>query len=167
MKNLLVAALIAVCNLAIAQKPAVVATDKTGWHKIAETTVDFQKDKDEVMVMVADRFASLKFRVDIAPIEISSIDVMFEEGDSQNIPVMLTTKNAGEETREVELKGAAERSIKKIVLHYKTLANRQDKKAKVEIWGRKSNEVKSENKVNNAIKKENKEMKKEANEMNK
>jgi hypothetical protein len=124
-----------------AQKPAVVTSDKTGWHKIGETTVDFKNEKDEVAVMVADRFASLKFKVDEAPIEINNIDVIFEEGDSQNIKVMLTTKNAGEETREVELKGAAERSIKKIVLHYKTLANRQDKKAHVEIWGRKSNAV--------------------------
>jgi hypothetical protein len=126
---------------ASAQKPAVVTSDKTGWHKIGETTVNFANDKDEVAVMIADRFASLKFKVDDAPIDIQSIDVIFEEGDSQNIPVMLTTKNAGEETREVALKGASERSIKKIVLHYKSMANKQDKKAHVEIWGKKTNTV--------------------------
>jgi hypothetical protein len=131
-----------ILNAAHGQKPAVVPSDKTGWHKIGETTVDFKNEKDEILVVGANRFASLKFKVDNAPIEISNIEVIFEEGDSQNIKVMLATKSAGEETREVELKGAAERSIKKIVFYYKTLANRQDKKAHVEIWGRKSNAVK-------------------------
>ena len=37
-----------ILSAANAQKPAVVVSDKTGWHKIGETTVDFKKEKDEV-----------------------------------------------------------------------------------------------------------------------
>src|SRR3954463_12391126 len=105
MKKLFLAAFAgSLINIASAQKPAVVASDKTGWHKIGETTVNFQNDRDEVDVLMANRFASLKFKVDDAPIDISSIDVIFEEGDSQTISTLLSTKNAGEETREVDLK---------------------------------------------------------------
>jgi hypothetical protein len=130
----------------IAQKPAVVANDKSGWHKIAETKIDFNKDHDEVLVMVADRFASLKFKITDAPIELLDIDVYFEEGDSQNIKVGFAAKSAGTESREIDLKGGAERNLKKIVFHYRTLENRQDKKGQMEIWGKKTNPGKAKGK---------------------
>jgi len=135
-----------ICGLALAQKPAVVASDKTGWHKIGETTVDFSKDHDEVAVMVADRFASLKFKVTDAAIELLDIDVIFEEGDAQTIKVGYAIKSAGAESREIDLKGGSERNLKKIVFRYKTLPNRSDKKAHVEIWGRKTNPDKGHDK---------------------
>jgi hypothetical protein len=147
---------------ASAQKPAVVASDKTGWHKIGETTVDFGKDVDEVAVLVADRFASLKFKVDEAPIELLDIDVYFEEGDMQNIRIGYAIKNAGAESREIDLKGGSERNLKKIVFRYKTVENRADKKAHLEIWGRKSNAVKGKGASN--ADRETREMKKDAKE---
>ena len=51
-------------STASAQTPAVVISAKTGQHKIGERPVDFKKDRDEVMVMVADRCSELKFKVD-------------------------------------------------------------------------------------------------------
>jgi hypothetical protein len=127
------------CACLFSQKPAVVANDKTGWHKIGETTVDFGKDHDEVNVLVADRFAALKFKVTDAPIELLDIDVYFEEGDMQNVRVGFAMKTPGTESRVIDLKGGKERNLKKIVFRYKTLPNRQDKKANVEIWGKKTN----------------------------
>ena len=46
-------------------------------------------------------------------------------------------KNPGE-TRVVSLNGG-ERSIKKIVLTYKTVPNSKDQKAHLELWGLKTN----------------------------
>lgn len=120
-----------------AQQPAVVVSDKTGWHKIGETKVDFTKEKEEVVVMGADKFASIKFKVTEAPIDLTSIEVFYESGDNQMVNIGYPIKAAGE-SRLIALNGG-ERSIKKIVLMYKTIPNYKDKKAHVEIWGNKTN----------------------------
>ncbi|MBL0064767.1 MAG: hypothetical protein IPP38_07030 [Bacteroidetes bacterium] len=124
-------------SIASAQTPAVVLSDKTGWHKIGERTVDFKKDRDEVMVMVADRFSALQFKVDEAAIELVSIEVYYESGDKQDL-ALRTRLNAGESSRVIDLNGG-ERNLKKVVFVYKTLANAKDEKAHVEIWGQKTN----------------------------
>ena len=54
--KLAILAMIGSMSFATAQTPAVVLSDKAGWHKIGERTVDFKKDRDEVMVVGADRF---------------------------------------------------------------------------------------------------------------
>ena len=124
-------------NTAIAQKPEVIVSDKTGWHKIGETKVDFKKDSDVVVVMGADRFASIQFKVTEAPIDLVSIVVYYESGDSQKIKINAAIKAPGE-SKSIDLKGG-ERNLKKIVFVYKTLPNRKDVKSHVEIWGLKTN----------------------------
>ena len=123
-------------NSTIAQTK-VVLSDKTGWHKIGETTVDFTKDRDEVSVIGADRFAALIFKVDEAPIDLISIEVVYESGDNQKVNVNFPIKSPGQ-SKSIDINGG-ERSIKKINFVYKTLPNRQDTKAHVEIWGLKTN----------------------------
>lgn len=120
-----------------AQTPAVIMSDTKGWHKIAEKSVDFVKDRDEVLIVGADRFAAIKFMVTKAPIDLQDLVVYYESGDNQEIQVR-TPVLSGKESRVIELNGG-ERSIKKIVFVYKTLPNRKDKKAHVEIWGLKTN----------------------------
>jgi len=120
-----------------AQSPAVMVSDKKGWHKIAERTVDFVKDRDEVSVVGADRFSAIKFMVTDAPIDLQDLEVYYESGDKQDIKVH-TPVLSGKESRVIELNGG-ERSLKKIVFVYKTLPNRKDKNAHVEIWGLKTN----------------------------
>lgn len=141
MKKIMLMSMFAVatcCGTAFAQKPAVVVSDKSGWHKIGETKVDFEKDNDEVIVMVADRFAALKFKVTDAPIELIDLDVYFEDGTSKNVKVGYAVKAAGESSKVIDLPGS-EQNLKKITFRYKTLPNRKDKKASVEIWGKKTN----------------------------
>ena len=120
-----------------AQKPAVVVNDKTGWHKIAETTVDFTKDHDEVMVMLADKFSTLKIKVTDASIQLIDLEIFYESGDNQKVPIGYEIKSMGE-SKTIDLNGG-ERSIKKISFNYKTVPNTKDKKAHVEIWGKKTN----------------------------
>ena len=120
-----------------AQQTAVVLNDKSGWHKIGETTVDFKKDTDEITIIIADRFASIKFKVEDAPIDLVSLTVYYESGDHQHIKVNMPIKAPGE-SRVINLNGG-ERSVKKIVFVYRTLPNRKDVKAHVAIWGMKTN----------------------------
>lgn len=130
-------ALVGTFNVAVAQQPAVIVSDKTGWHKIGETTVKFEKEVDEIVVLGADRFASIKFKVTDAPIHISSLEVYYESGDKQDIKVDASITAPGE-GKTIDLHGG-ERSLKKIVFKYKTLPNRKDVKAHVEIMGLKTN----------------------------
>lgn len=120
-----------------AQKPAVILDDKAGWHKIAETTVDFKKERDEVAVMISDKFAFLKFKVMEASINLIKMEVYFENDEKQNVAINMPLKPEGE-SRTIKLDGG-ERSIKKIVFEYKTISNKKDEKAKVQIWGLKTN----------------------------
>ena len=48
--------------VAHAQKPAVMMNDKAGWHKIGEVTADLKAEKDELVVLGADRFRSIKIK---------------------------------------------------------------------------------------------------------
>jgi len=118
-------------------KNAIMVSDSKGWHKIGETTVNFVKEREEILVTGSDRFASIKFKVIDAPIQLTDLEVYFESGDKQVIKVNTTIKAPGE-SRIIDIKGG-ERDLKKIVFIYKTLPNRKDDKAHVEIWGLKTN----------------------------
>ena len=135
--KIILLSMIGTIGYAQAQTPAVIASDKTGWHKIAETTVDFKKDHDEVKVVGADRFAAIQFKVEDAPIDLISLEVYYENGYKQDI-VVNTPIYANTKSRVIDLNGG-ERSLDKIVLVYKTLPNSKDDKAHVEIWGIKTN----------------------------
>ena len=124
------------CKLT-AQKPVVVVSDKTGWHRIGRTVVDFKKDRDEIVVLGADRFAAIKFRVRKAPIYLMDLEVYYESGDVQKINVNMPIKSQGESTV-IDLNGG-ERNLKKIVFIYKTLPNRRDARGHIEVWGLKTN----------------------------
>jgi hypothetical protein len=120
-----------------AQQTEVILSDKTGWHKIGETTIDFKKEKDVVIVTIADRFASLLFKVTEAPINLISLVIFYESGDAQRVKVNMPIKAPGQ-GKFIKLVGG-ERSIKKIEFVYKTLPNRKDLKSHIEIWGLKTN----------------------------
>ena len=120
-----------------AQQPAVMISDKTGWHRIGETTVDFKKETDEIVVLGADRFASIKFTVLDAPINLISMEIFYESGGTQTVNINMHIKLKGE-SRTIDLNGG-ERNLKKIVFVYKTLSSHTEQKAHVEVWGLKTN----------------------------
>lgn len=119
------------------QKPGVVISDKDGWHKIGETTVDFKTEMDEILVIGADKFSSVKIKITDAPIRLESFDIYFENGGKQSVKIAKDIKDPGE-TREVKIEGG-ERSLKKVAFVYKTIPNKADKKAHLELWGHKTN----------------------------
>jgi hypothetical protein len=120
-----------------AQKPVIIISDKTGWHKIAEQKVNFTLDKDEIIVLVSDRFSGIKLKIKDADIDLNNIEMYFEAGDNQIVEINRQIK-ANTESEPIKINGG-ERELKKIVFRYKTLSNKKNKNAKVEIWGLKLN----------------------------
>jgi len=114
-------------------KPAVVATAKEGWTKIGENTVSFKMEKDAIAVLGNDKFKAIRLKVTDAGINITDLEVYFEDGTKQDIMVRSEIK-AGGETRAIDLKGGSP-AIKRVVMVYKTLANAADEKAHVELYG--------------------------------
>ena len=143
MKKSLIIMLLAIGSFGIAsaQTPAVMVSDEAGWHKIGEKAVDFKTERDEILVIGSDRFSTIKFKVTEAAIDLVSLEITYESGDKQDVKINQEIKTPGE-SRTIDLKGGAERSIKKIIFVYKTLPNSKDEKAHVEIWGLKTNAVK-------------------------
>src|SRR5581483_6959602 len=78
-----------------AQKAAVMVSDKSGWHKIGETTVNFTKERDEIMVIGANRFASIKFKVEQAPIDLQDLEIYYVSGDKQDVKINTPIKAPG------------------------------------------------------------------------
>jgi len=121
---------------AFAQKPAVVLNDKSGWHKIGETTVNFRTESDEIVIIGADRFISLRFKATDAPVWLSRVELFFDSGDSQKLDLDIKLK-AQEESEIIPLEGG-ERKLKRIAFVYKTLSNPADNRAHIEVFGLKS-----------------------------
>lgn len=124
-------------NTSAIPNPSIIVSDKTGWHKIGERRVDFVNDRDEFLVVVADRFSAIKFKVTEASIQLLDLEVYYESGDRQDIQVR-TPIRMGSESHVIDLNGG-ERNLKKIVFLYKTLPNQKEEKAHVEVWGLKTN----------------------------
>lgn len=122
-------------GLAFAQD-GVILSDKAGWHKIAEKTVDFSKDRDEIHVIGKDKFSAIKFMVTDATINLKELKISYETGNNQNVTINTPIKPAGE-SRVIDLDGG-ERELKKIKFVYSTVPNAKEKKAHVQVWGRKS-----------------------------
>jgi len=130
-------ALFAVIAINAQDSRTIVTSDKTDWHKIGETSVNFNTDRDEVTVSGADKFAALRFKVTDVPIHLMSMEVYFDDGNKQDINVNFPIKPKGE-SRVIELEGG-ERDLKKVIFIYKTIDNRSDREAHVELWGLKTN----------------------------
>lgn len=125
-------------NVVSAQQPGVVLSDKSGWHKIGETTANFSHEKDEILIVGASRFSQIKIKVTDAPVNLKSFEIHFDKGDVQNVTVGEQIKAAGE-TKVVQLDGKGERIIRKITFRYNTADGSTDKKAHIEVWGLKTN----------------------------
>jgi hypothetical protein len=117
----------------LSSSPSVVIGGHGGWRIIGTRTVEFSKDKDELVVVGADLFKLLKFKATDASIHMLKIMVQYESGDGQSIDLGSLLEE-GKESKDIELNGG-ERRIKTIVFTYKTIPNHLEEKATIEVWG--------------------------------
>lgn len=138
MKKLIVTLLLAASPaIGMAQIPKVVLSDDPGWHKIGETTVSMETETDDIRIIGADHFHTIKMKVSDAPIHLISFEIFFEDDKKQTVALGEEIKASGE-TRKIPIDGGA-RSIKKVKFNYRTVANATNQKAHVELWGLKGN----------------------------
>ncbi|REH00774.1 DUF2541 family protein [Flavobacterium aquicola] len=137
MKKFILMLLLAVSSASVwAQTPKVVISDKDGWHKIGETVVSLDKETDKIIIVGANRFASVKIKVTEAPIRLESFDIFFDNNQTKNVKIGQEIKHEGE-TAVVDLGG--EKNITKVEFYYHTIGDDKSKKAHVELWGLKTN----------------------------
>jgi hypothetical protein len=127
---------LAAATVTFAQKPAVVADSKPGWHRIAGLEADFTKDHESVHIMGNDEFAALRFRVEDAAIHIDKMQIFYESGDQEDLDVKSDFQK-GETSKDLQLKHAG-RDITRISFTYHTIQNDKSKKAELEIYGLKT-----------------------------
>ncbi|HTE30163.1 MAG TPA: hypothetical protein VK666_07300 [Chryseolinea sp.] len=130
---ILVVLFAALVNVAFAQKPSVMLSDKPGWHKIGEVKADFKMENQSIAVMGNDKFQSILLKVTDAPINIVGLQVFFEDGKMEEFDVK-NELTPGAETRKIDFKGGTH-EVKKVTFTYKTLPNSKDEKAHVELYG--------------------------------
>jgi len=116
-----------------AQKPEVITSNKAGWHKIGNASVDFKTDKDKFIIIGKDRYKALQVKVKDAPVHMESMQVAYEGGKTEDVALKTQFKPGGE-SRTIELKnGSAE--IKNVTFVYHTVNNASNEKAEIELWG--------------------------------
>jgi hypothetical protein len=102
-------------------------------QKIGETTVDFKTEKAVIPISTSGNFKSLSIIATNAPVHIDDITVVYENGDPENIPIRYDFKT-GIASRAINLDNN-QRKIKEVDIAYKTVFNRKDSTAHIEIWG--------------------------------
>ena len=116
-----------------AQKPEVITNKKAGWHKIGEAKVDFKSDKDEFLILGADKFKALRVEVTDAPVHMEDMEVQYEGGTKEDISLRSDFKT-GSKSRVIDLKNN-NAELKKVSFVYHTVPNSKADKAHIELWG--------------------------------
>ncbi|MCB9284433.1 MAG: hypothetical protein H6563_10200 [Lewinellaceae bacterium] len=106
------------------------------WVKIGEKKVNRKLDRDEILIANSnDRFTAIQFRVTRSEANIARCSIQFDKG-REKIVKLGQNLAEGQRSKVIKLGLLGPRSVKKVVVWYDT-SDDADKKAIVEIWGRK------------------------------
>ncbi|MES2589130.1 MAG: hypothetical protein V4622_09125 [Bacteroidota bacterium] len=108
--------------------------DTIHWTKIGETVINYENDRNEVLIVSPEKFNELEFIVKLAPIELFEIVVFYKNGDQQKFQVNESVKSEGF-SQELELNGR-KRIISKVIFQSRTISNLKEKRATIEVWGK-------------------------------
>jgi hypothetical protein len=118
---------------AFSQRPAIVISDKPGWHRIGEVALDMKNDTSSLEVIGADAFSALRLKVLNGYAGLAEMIVQYEEGPDQVISFYQTLK-PDEQTVSFPL-NAAEKALRKISIVGKTMPDSVEQKAHLRIMG--------------------------------
>jgi hypothetical protein len=111
----------AINQIALAQvvsHPGAVSAD--GWRLIGTTQARFTADHDGIIVQGPyNNFTRVKFKVTNASLRMVKMVVTYDDGAPDNIEMLFDIPQGGE-SREIALRGAGERKIRKIDFWYNT-----------------------------------------------
>ena len=113
-------------------KPAVAMSEKAGWHKISTTAVELNVDKDAVAIFGMDKFKALHVKATGHGVHIKSMTVYYENGTTALVDVN-SNLNAGETSKDFNID--SNKSIKKVAYVYNAEPNKNNEKARLELYG--------------------------------
>ena len=114
-----------------AQESNSVISEKAGWQKIADKSVDVKRNRDEITVASSDvRYTSMKVIVKDAEINLYGLEVYYDGGNGQIINVGQSFQ-PNTESLIYPLRDG-QKDLRKIAIAYKSLPG---KKAHIEVWG--------------------------------
>jgi hypothetical protein len=119
-----------------AQKPSAVVSDKPGWHKMAETIADFNKERDEILVVGRDSYKALKLKVTDAPIHIYKMTIVYGQDMGQEEVAMGEVPGelmANGESKVINLKNGANKNIQKVVYSYRSVGHNKAVEGKADV----------------------------------
>jgi hypothetical protein len=106
------------------------------WRLIGTVEADRRADHDAIFVRGPfDDFRKIKFKVTDAPLNLERMVVTYDNGVPDQIDVRQNIRQGGE-SRQIDLRGAGKRSIRKIEFWYDTKGLLKGK-AKVTVFGMK------------------------------
>lgn len=115
-----------------AREPFHISNDSATWHKLGVTTVNFQEERSEILVLKTEKYAFIRFKSTEFPISLSDVEIFYETGNNQYIRVdMLLEPN--KESQPIEIMGG-ERQLMKVAFIYKN-PSVKNSKTNIEIWG--------------------------------
>ena len=124
------------CNALKAQ--VAVYGNKPGWYRIAQKSVDFRSDQDQVEIVGADKFKAIQLKVTDARIHFEDLNVIYDlPGVTQEFKEDISVRSdfkPGDKTRIIYLKYPCLK-INKIRFVYRTVPNFRYEKAHIEIYG--------------------------------
>jgi hypothetical protein len=103
------------------------------WQILGTTVVDFALDRDMIRVGGAGSFRFLKFVVRDATIELLDMDVIYENGGHDDIPVRQVIERGGE-SRIIDLRGGSRR-IRQVSFVYRSVPNFVGRRAELTLFG--------------------------------
>ena len=136
MKQILMALLLLVIT-SCSKKTTLVVSDKDGWHKIEESIVNFDMEREEITLVGSNSFAKLRLVLFDASIELHDMEIYYENGRKQDVSLK-STMQEDERSRIIDVYGK-ESSITKVVFTYKTIPNKEREKGMLQLWGYKIN----------------------------
>jgi len=106
------------------------------WRLIGQVTANFTADHDVIVVRGPfDNFRRIKFKVTDAPLHITRLIVTYDNGEPDRLDVRAQIEKGGE-SRAIDLRGAGQRSLRKIEFWYDT-AGIHPGRADVTVFGMK------------------------------
>lgn len=131
---LIIVAIISATSFSNSQAGKNLTAVNQAWEKLGSRVVTMTGDHDEILVTATEGvYSAVQLRIMKAPIHLTNINIIFGNGDNENI-VFDKMFAAGSETRVIDLVGN-KRVITKVNLNYKS-APTQKGKAVVSLWGK-------------------------------
>lgn len=115
-----------------AQESYHVSNDSTLWHKLGVTTVNFQEERSEILVLKTEKYAYIRFKSTEFPISLSDVEIYYETGNNQHIRLDFLLEPFTE-SKPIDLMGG-ERRLMKVAFIYKNPSGKNSK-ANIELWG--------------------------------